>query len=113
MPSFLSDCSIVVVVDDHFSSLKPINSGVSQGSVLSLILFLIFINDLLNLTQCPIHSYADTLHFSTSYNIRQTQQKISDSKLDAIERLTSDLSVVFDWGRANLVLFNTSKTRST
>ena len=30
---------------------------------------------------------------------------------DAIGRLSSDLSVVFDRGRANLVLFNASKTQ--
>ncbi len=61
--SFLFDWSIAAVVDGHCSSSKPIYSGVPQGSVLSPTLF---INDLLNLTQCPIHSYADdsTLHYS-------------------------------------------------
>ncbi len=56
--SFLSDRSIATVVDGRCSSSKPINSGVPQGTVLSLTLFLLFINDLLNLTQCPIHYYA-------------------------------------------------------
>ncbi len=66
--SFLSDRSISTVVDGHCSSSKPINSGVPQESVLSPTLFLLFIYDLLNLTQCPIHSFADgsTLHYSTS-----------------------------------------------
>ena len=110
--SFLSDRSIVAAKDDHYSSPKPINSVVPQGSVLSPTLFLLFINDLLNLTQCPIHSYADdtTLHFSTSYNRRPTQQELSDSRRDVIGRLFSDFSLDFDWGRANLVLFNISKT---
>ena len=73
--SFLSDRYIAAVVDGHCSSPKTINSDVPQGSVLSLTLFLLFINDLLNLTQCPIHSYADdtTLNFSTSYNRRSSQ----------------------------------------
>ena len=59
-------------------------------------LFLFFINDLLNLTQSPNHScYDDTiLHFSTPYNRRPTQQKFSDSRRDAIGRLTSDLLLV-------------------
>ncbi|WP_435321316.1 reverse transcriptase domain-containing protein, partial [Klebsiella pneumoniae] len=70
--SLLSDRSIAAVVDGHSSSPKSINSGVPHGSVLSPTLFLLFINDLLNLTQCPIHSYADdsTLHFSTSFSRR-------------------------------------------
>ena len=65
----LADRSIATVVDGHCSP-KTINSDVPQGSVLSPTRFLLFINDLLNLTQCPNHSYADdiTLHFSTSYN---------------------------------------------
>ncbi len=57
--SFLSDRSITTVVDGLCSSSEPANKGVSKGSVLSPTLFLLFINDLLNLTQCPIHSYAD------------------------------------------------------
>ena len=68
--SFLSDRSIAAVMDSHCSSLKPINSGVPQGSVLSPTFYLLFINNLLYLTQCLIHSYANdtTLCFSTLYN---------------------------------------------
>ena len=111
--SFLSNRSIAATVDGHCSSPKSINSGVPQGSVLSPTLFLLFINDLLSLTQSPIHSYADdsTLHFSTSFIRRPTQQELSDSRRDATERLTSDLSIISDWGKANLVLFNASKTQ--
>ncbi len=60
LSSFLSGRSIAAVVDGHCSNPKPFNSGVRQGSVLSPTLFLLFINDLLSLTNCPIHSYAET-----------------------------------------------------
>ena len=80
---------------------------------LSPTLFILFINDLFNLTQCSIHSYADDsiLHFSTSFPRQQSQQELHDSRRDATERLTSDLSIISEWGRANLVLFNASKTQ--
>merc|ERR1711980_49343 len=109
--SFLSDRSIAVVVDGHCSSSKSINSGVPQGSVLSPTLFLLFINDLLNLTHCPIHSYADdsTRHFSTSFSRRPNSQELSNARRDAIERLTSDLSLISVLGKTNLVSFNASK----
>ena len=45
------------------------------------------------------------------YNRRPTQRELSDSRQDAIGRLTSDLSLVSNWGRAYLVLFNVSKTQ--
>ena len=113
LSSFLSGRSIAAVVDGHCSSPKPINSGVPQGSVLSPTLFLLFINDLLSLTNCPIHSYADdsTLHYSTSFNRQPNSQELEISRNDAAERLTSDLSIISDWGRRNLVSFNASKTQ--
>ncbi len=108
--SFLSDRCISAVVDGHCSSPKPINSGVPQGSVLSPTLFLLFISDL-SVTNWPIHSYADdsTLHFLTSFDKRPTLQDLQDSRLVAAERITSDHSLISDWGKRNLVSFNASK----
>ena len=109
--NFLSDHSIAAVIDGHCSSPEPINSGVPQGHVLSPTLFLLFINDILNLTQCHMHSYADNsiLYFFTSFSRRPNQKQINDSRGDATEHLTSDLSLISDWGRENLVLFIASK----
>ena len=110
---FLSGRSIAAVVDGHRSSFKSINSGVPQGSVLSPTLFLIFINDLLSSTKCPIHSYADdsTLHYSFSFARVPTQKQVEDARKVALEQLTSDLSLISDWGKKNLVVFNASKTQ--
>ncbi|XP_050717656.1 uncharacterized protein LOC126999291 [Eriocheir sinensis] len=67
----------------------------------------------LSITNCPIHSYADdsTLHYSTSFNRRPSQQELHDSRLEAAERLTSELTIISDWGKRNLVSFNASKTQ--
>ena len=61
--NFLSGRSIKVVIDGISSSFHA-NAGVPQGSVISPTLFLIYINDLLNLPSNPVHCYADdsTLH---------------------------------------------------
>ena len=53
--SFLSDRSVDVRVDGFLSNLHSINAGVPQGSVISPVLFLLFINDLLTSTSSSIH----------------------------------------------------------
>ncbi len=57
--SFLSVRSISAVVDACCSSPKHVNIGVPQVYFLSPTLFLLFINDLLSITNCSFHSYAD------------------------------------------------------
>ncbi len=110
--SFLSGRSISAVVDGYCSKPKSIISGVPQGSVLSPTLFLLFINDL-SITEYPIHSYADdsTLHYSIHYESCPSQTELHDARVDATERLASDLSIISDWGRRNVVSFNASKTQ--
>ena len=111
--NFLSGRSIAAVVDGHCSSSKSINSGVPQGSVLSPTLFLLFINDLLNCTSNPIHSYADdsTLHLSIRFLQRPSQQELQHARDEAVAHLISDLDHISDWGMRNLVTFNASKTQ--
>ncbi len=109
--SFISGRSVSAAVDGHCSSPKPINKGALQGSVLSPTLFLLFINDLLSITNCPVHLYVDdpTLHYSTSSDRKPTLQDLQDSILRAVKRLTSDLFTILDRDRRNLVSFNASK----
>ena len=66
--SFLKDRKICVVFNGSSSPAYSPNAGVPQGSVLSHTLFLLYINDLLDRTVNPIHSFADdaTLHSSIS-----------------------------------------------
>ncbi len=47
LSSFLSGRSIATVVDGHYSTSKPINSGVLQGSVRETVLFHIFLEPFL------------------------------------------------------------------
>ena len=64
--SFLSGRSIVIRVDGFLSKPHSINSGVPQGSAISPVLFIFFINDLLSLTSSSIFSFADDTYLSSS-----------------------------------------------
>ena len=48
-----------MVLGWKFSQKYPVNAGVSQGSILDLILFLLYINDLPDDDICNIAIYAD------------------------------------------------------
>ena len=58
--SFLSYRSIAIRVDGYLSNPHSINSGVPQGSVISPVLFILFINDLF-----PLHLPAFSLLLMT------------------------------------------------
>ena len=112
--SFLTGRSISVRVDGALSETFPINAGVPQGCVFSPTLFLIFINDLLGSTSNSIHSFADdsTLHQSLRFStIHRPADLVNDRTLVA-NQLNLDLDSILDWGTANLVTFNQSKTQN-
>lgn len=89
--SFLSGQFIAAEVGCYYSS-KRTSNGVSHA----------FNN--ISPTQCPIYSYNDTLHFSTSVN-DPPQRELHNSQRDATGLLTFDLSIISEWCRENLVFF--------
>ena len=61
------------------SKLKEVNCGVSQGSILGALLFLIYINDLhYSINFCKVHHFADDtnlINFNSSTNFINKQVK--------------------------------------
>jgi hypothetical protein len=62
---YLTNWKQRVAINGKESSWKTVNAGVSQGSILGPLLFLIFINDIVDEVNCPIKLFAD----DTSINI--------------------------------------------
>ena len=59
--SFLSNRRLQVVLDGKSSQEYSVNTGVPQGSILGLTLFLLYINDLPNNVICDIAIYVDDI----------------------------------------------------
>ncbi|MEW8544385.1 MAG: reverse transcriptase family protein [Candidatus Thiodiazotropha sp.] len=100
--SYLSGRKQRVVLNGQVSDWAFVQAGVPQGSILGPILFLLYINDIVNDIGCPIRLFAD----DTSLYI------VVDSPLSAANFLNSDLRMINNWASAWLVDFNASKTVS-
>ena len=100
--SYLNSRQQCVVLDGVSSAWLSVNSGVPQGSVLGPLLFIIYLNDLLQNFECKVQCYADdTMLFQAGKNIRLINQT-----------LTENLEKANQWGKNWLVEFNGEKTES-
>ena len=99
--SFQSDRSIPIRVDGYLSNPHSITSGVPQGSVISPVLFILFINDLLSSTSSSIFSFADDTYVSSSFSSNPEHlaySNISPNRNTSASLLTNDLTHVEKWG---------------
>ena len=80
-----------VVVEGRKSSVQPVVSGVPQGTVLGPILFVLYINDLL-----------ESLRHSKGFSFADDTKLIGAiPELSNVELLQEDLNIVMEWSRMN------------
>ena len=98
--AYLSNRQQCVKINNNFSSMLPVISGVPQGSILGPLLFAVFINDLPNCVSS-----------STSYLFADDTKclKVISNQID-IQILQEDLDNLSNWSHANKLLFNESKS---
>ena len=98
--SYLSRRNHFVVVNNTQSFLKPINIGVPQGSILGSLLFLIYVNDICNATNCNSRLFADDACFV-----------LSDISPKALElNCNAELQNLFSWCAANKLQIKPNKS---
>ena len=99
---YLKDRKQRVVLPGSASSWAFIEVGVPQGSILDPLLFLRYINDIVDDIHSCIRLFAD----DTSLYI------IEDNPISAADELNADLAKIHAWAVKWLVSFNTAKSES-
>ena len=106
LTDYLQDRSLKVVLNGQESSIKKINAGVPQGSILGPLLFIIFIDDISQ----------DLANQSILYADDATIMSFIRTKADrhhAAASLNQDLAKIEEWAKSWNVLFGAAKCKST
>lgn len=100
--TYLGNRSQVVRIGGEISCTQFVTSGVPQGSILGPLLFLIYVNDLLNLKiNSRIYSFADDTAILFS----------AKSKFELVKKINNDLKLVTAWFWEHKLHPNLNKTK--
>ena len=103
--SYLTNRRQLVKLGDKQSNLANVPHGISQGSILGPLLFIVFINDLpFHVTSSTIDLYADDTTLTSCANY---------SSIDKLEQnLNSSVAEIAEWAASNKLPINESKTKA-
>ena len=105
LKSYLLDRKQYVVYNNCNSNVVDVTTGVPQGSILGTLLFSIFINDLIHVTEktkCIMYADDTTIYFN-----------LEDFDPATIERdINSELEKINVWLKLNKLSLNVKKTKS-
>ena len=103
LDNYLSHRSQRVVMNGHSSSWLPVRSGVPQGSILGPLLFLVYID---NLSQISLSTGSQLLMYADDILLYKPI-----SSLREMEDLQDDVSQICDWISRNHLTLNAAKTK--
>ena len=101
--SYLTGRKQRVVINSEISDVKSLESGVPQGSVLGPLLFLVYINDIVDNIQSDCYLFADDT------SLFETVKKDIHRATNVVNQ---DLSKINQWCRKWLIKINATKTKS-
>jgi hypothetical protein len=110
--SYLHERGQAVNVNGKISRIMPTTFGVPQGSVMSPLLFSLFINSLTNLKlKGKLILYADDIVLINSHKINDNIQEYVKNDMIKIMSHLSSLRLLLNYGKTKLMIFQSAKTR--
>ena len=106
--SFLDNRTLNVFLDGTWSEMVELRAGTPQGSVLSPILYLIFVNDMpscLNLSKIALSQYADDIGIWTTHSSSVEATRILQAELTELEKWCKRWQVSLHPAKSKLVAF--------
>ncbi len=100
LESYLGDRKQRVVIKGQMSETKSINASVPQGSILRPLLFLVYVNDLVDDLQTTPYLFADDTSLLATINPKNPPQ--------TFETINNDLQTLSEWPSQWRVTFNAS-----
>ena len=100
-----------VVLGSATSNWSVVNSGVPQGSVLGPLLFVVFINDLLDLVENKTKLYADDSKIFFSYDNSISTPKLLQDDLDSLVIWANEWSLELNLSKCKVMHFG-KKTKN-
>lgn len=100
--NYLNNRKQKVKFKNKTSNIIDVPIGLPQGTALSVLLFILYINDIVKVPQkCTISLFAD-----------DTAVIAKDNKIDgAITKINQDLGRIYEWLNANKLILNVNKTK--
>ena len=110
--SYLSNKEQFVCINGHYSDSLSIICGVPQGSILSSLLFLLYINDLAN-TSKPLsfQLFADDTDIYCSCKILNDLELILNQELHAVAEWMKSNRLALGILKTNFVLFHSKRLK--
>ena len=111
LESYLTNRSQYVQINDNKSTMRSVNCGVPQGSVLGPLLFILYINDLVNCLKANDLSNCSEAKIKIRIFADDTAVYFACSDIDEFIKLVTIIMKQLDkWFTANLLTLNTDKS---
>ena len=108
--NFLTQRQQRVIINGETSEWHPVVSGVPQGTVLGPLMFLIYINDIVEELQCNIRLFADDCILYTTVSSTQDCIKLQQD-LDRVCQWASKWQMTFNPKKCNIISLGLKRSK--